>query len=101
MMESYPKCRGFKSLLRQINLIFISKINLLFCDFGEIGRHARLKICFYIESIGSNPISRRMASVTQLVRVLGCGSKRRGFKSPLPPRLDSIKVKCGGLQTRK
>ena len=33
----------------------------------------------------------QLASVTQLVRVSGCGSESRGFNSPRPPiRLDSI-----------
>ena len=62
--------------------------------FGGIGRHNRLKICFCLQSVGSSPIGRMMlasrsylclAGVTQLVRVSGCGSESRGFKSPYSP----------------
>ena len=39
---------------------------------------------FQAVAVGSNPTTRKIGDVTQLVRVLACHAKSRGFESRLP-----------------
>ena len=70
---SYPQCQGFKSLLR-----YHFYIKVIFGRIAQLGEHLPYKQGV----IGSSPIvPTKYGLVVQLVRMLACHARGRGFES--------------------
>ena len=75
---SYPQCQGFKSLLRYHFYIIFFYIVVIFGRIAQLGEHLPYKQ----EVIGSSPIvPTKYGLVVQLVRMLACHARGRGFES--------------------
>ena len=75
---SYPQCQGFKSLLRYHFYIIFFYIVVIFGRIAQLGEHLPYKQ----GGIGSSPIvPTKYGLVVQLVRMLACHARGRGFES--------------------
>ena len=75
---SYPQCQGFKSLLRYHFYIICFYIVVIFGRIAQLGEHLPYKQGV----IGSSPIvPTKYGLVVQLVRMLACHARGRGFES--------------------
>ena len=75
---SYPQCQGFKSLLRYHFYIIFFYIVVIFGRIAQLGEHLPYKQGV----IGSSPIvPTKYGLVVQLVRMLACHARGRGFES--------------------
>ena len=75
---SYPQCQGFKSRLRYHFYIIFFYIVVIFGRIAQLGEHLPYKQGV----IGSSPIvPTKYGLVVQLVRMLACHARGRGFES--------------------